>query len=222
MNTHSPTEAEFLRDVAQHQMTIIHDEGEFRHIAFRRKTSRSFAFEITTWPGYLAITGDMGSFVFTRLMDMFYFFRRDNDSRSELPINQSYWAEKLVATSSNGRHSSGCEEYDPDKFRRAIYSEALRLCREAVASGLDKEERADLIDDLKEVRDAGLDDEGAAYRAVDEFRFHHKKLRQPLSICDFWEHNLNRWTYHYTWGCYAIVWAIRQYDAREKAGQNHG
>lgn len=50
-----------------------------------------------------------------------------------LYINRGYWAEKLVATDSNGRHSSGCEEYDPDKFRRAIYSEALRLCREAVA-----------------------------------------------------------------------------------------
>lgn len=214
MSTSDPTEADFLRDVAQHEMTILHDDGEFRHIQFKKPGSSSFSFTITTFPGYLVMTGDMGSWVFTRLRDMFEFFRTDPERRTGLYINPGYWAEKLVATSSNGRHSSGCEEYDPDKFRRAIYSEALRLCRDAVARGLDEAERADLIDDLKEVRDAGLDDEGAAYRAVEEFRFHHKKLRHPLSICDFWEHNLNRWTYHYTWGCYAIVWAIRQYDAR--------
>jgi len=217
-----PTEADFLRDVAQHEMTILHDAGEFRHIQFKKPGSSSFSFTITTFPGYPVMTGDMGSWVFTRLRDMFEFFRTDPERRTGLYINRGYWAEKLVATDSNGRHSSGCEEYDPDKFRRAIYSEALHLCREAASFGLTKDERWFLLEKLKCVRDAGLDDEGEAYREVAEFGFDHKKLSHPLSICDFFEHNLKRWTYHYTWGCYAIAWAIQQYDAREKADQNHG
>lgn len=77
MSTHSPTEADFLRDVAQHEMTILHDAGEFRHIQFKKPGSSSFSFTITTFPGYLVMTGDIGSWVFTRLRDMFEFFRSD-------------------------------------------------------------------------------------------------------------------------------------------------
>lgn len=220
MSTNQPTEADFLRDVATHAMMIvIDDDDEFRHIAFKIPGTSSYSFQITTWPGYLAITGDMGSWLFTRLRDMFKFFRRDLDSREELPINRSYWAEKLVATSSNGRHSNGAEQYDPAKFRSAIYCWALRLCREAAYRGLDKKDRAELIYDIKELRDAGLEGEGVAHRAVADFRFYHNKLRHPLAIPDFWENNLRDWTYHYTWCCYAIVWAIKQYDAAKATAQ---
>jgi hypothetical protein len=37
-------------------------------------------FDVVTWPGHLSISGDMGCFVFTRVDDMFTFFRGHEDA----------------------------------------------------------------------------------------------------------------------------------------------
>lgn len=53
---------------------------------------------------YLCYTGDMGTYVFQRLTDMFEFFRTDREYKKrnggKLAVNLSYWGEKLQATPS--------------------------------------------------------------------------------------------------------------------------
>ena len=71
------TEQSFLKDVAEHQMTVLRDDGVNRHVQFRRPGTICMGFELITWPGYLCYTGDMGTYVFRRLEDMFEFFRTD-------------------------------------------------------------------------------------------------------------------------------------------------
>ncbi len=88
-------------------MTIHLDQGIHRHLEFSHNGSSIFQFHITTWPKYLAISGDMGSFVFTRTEDMFQFFRHDK-------INPSYWAEKCEAGKT--------EEWSQESFMEAIDS----------------------------------------------------------------------------------------------------
>lgn len=95
------TKEEFLKDVAKHQVNILHDDGVYRHIRFAAPGTRCMSFDLVTWPGYLSYSGDMGDFTFSRLNDMFDFFSSKGD---ELSINVSYWSSKLQSTDKNGGH----------------------------------------------------------------------------------------------------------------------
>ncbi len=68
-------EARFLKDVANHEMQIIRDDGVQRHLRFKKPGTMCYHFDLITWGGHLCYTGDMGTYVFTRVHDMFDFFR---------------------------------------------------------------------------------------------------------------------------------------------------
>lgn len=93
---HQPSHESFMRDVATHEMTVFRDDGLYRHIRFRRPNTMRTHFDLITYPGYLCYSGDMGTYVFSRLDDMFEFFRTDRD------INPGYWSEKLQAVDNHG------------------------------------------------------------------------------------------------------------------------
>jgi hypothetical protein len=71
------TAEQFLKDVATHSMKVERDDGVYRHLKFRGPESNSWNlwFDIITWPQCLVINGDMGSWTFARVNDMFTFFR---------------------------------------------------------------------------------------------------------------------------------------------------
>lgn len=99
-------------------MTILMDNGIYRHLRFQKPKSSNQWFDIVTWPGYLAYSGDMGCFMFTRLKDMFEFFR-DGREDGRLHINQSYWGEKLEAVDRCG--SSGSHvAFSTDRVREHV------------------------------------------------------------------------------------------------------
>ena len=95
--TRESTEADFLKDVAAHEMEILRDDGVYRHIRFKKPGTWCMHFDLVTWPGYLAYSGDMGCYVFSRLNDMFEFFRTDREylqrDGRQLCINLCYWSE---------------------------------------------------------------------------------------------------------------------------------
>lgn len=100
-------EEEFLRDVSNHEMLIIRDDGLYRHIRFQRPDTSSMYFDLITWPNRLCYTGDMSTYVFSRIEDMFRFFRADRQRSTRddqrLEINLSYWAEKVISGDRDGR-----------------------------------------------------------------------------------------------------------------------
>jgi len=53
-----------------HTVTVQHNEGMYRQWRCQKPGTRNCYFDVTTWPGYLAITGDIGDFVFARCDDM--------------------------------------------------------------------------------------------------------------------------------------------------------
>jgi hypothetical protein len=205
------TEQEFLKDIAEHKMTVLLDNGPHRCLRFAASGERSWFnwFMITTWPGYLAISGDMGSFVFCRLEDMFTFFR----PRSEhgLDINPSYWEEKCEAAD---RHN-GTEQYDADKFRRIVREVFDEFWNERSGKGKKK-----LMQECwQEIQDQVLcaENEYEAHQNTSQFEYsfdHPAWGNSTFEFNDFWEHNLKSYTYRYLWCCYAIVWGIRQYDSQ--------
>lgn len=50
----------FTKDVAGHVMTVLHDDGLYRHLRFVQPDRSGYWFEIVTWPGSLAVRGEMG------------------------------------------------------------------------------------------------------------------------------------------------------------------
>lgn len=84
------TEERFLRDVAKHEMTIVMDNGIHRNVVFKNPDGSNMWFGLQTWPNNLCFYGDMGTFVFNRMDDMFAFFRKGVDG-DPIYINTRYW-----------------------------------------------------------------------------------------------------------------------------------
>ena len=114
-----PTPEQFIKDVANHQMTVARNDGIYRHLKFR-STARGWNqwFDLITWPGVLTIHGDMGTWTFSRVEDMFTFFRSRD---SELRINADYWAEKLQGGTNGGRDRA--KVWDEDVWRKHLFDQ---------------------------------------------------------------------------------------------------
>lgn len=200
-----------LSDLRYHKIKILRDEGVNRHIRFKRPGDSSYWFDIVTWSGILTINGDCGTYVFSRVSDMFDFFRmkaRDFHYHPErkLHINPGYWHEKLQA--SDGRGDNNVEEWDAEAFKRAVVESFRQYTFDTPAQRREcwEQVRSDLLEN-----DAA-DQEQLAMHAVYDFSFH----RMPV-FERFWERRFRRYTFHYLWNLYAIVWGIQQYDAFTKA-----
>lgn len=185
----------FLRDVANHSMTVRQDTPPYRHLIFRGPPPNSWNlwFEIVTWAGCLTIHGDMGSWTFSRFDDMFDFFR---SRPGELRINPSYWHEKIQSES---RFEGPAKRFNADTYRASVL-ESL--------NGYDLEEpkKAAVIAALED-EVFGEEDETTARRALADFEC------EGFTFSDSWEITGHGYTYHFLWCLYAIVWGIQQYDS---------
>src|ERR1051326_8204576 len=86
-----PSEREFLRNVKAHEMTVLRDEGVDRHLRFKAPNTSNQYFDLITWRGSLCFTGDMGTFVFSRIPDMFEFFRDEQcNARCQQYVDDCY------------------------------------------------------------------------------------------------------------------------------------
>ncbi len=104
----------FKNDVNDHELTVLHDDGLYRHIRCRSPKNSFYWFDLITWPGYLAFVGDGTAFTFARLPDMFEFFR---GSAWDGQPNLSYWAEKVRSDRESLR------EYSIDLFAARVAEE---------------------------------------------------------------------------------------------------
>ena len=199
-STKDQVRKEFLEHVKDHVMTVVRDDGINRHLRFQKGDSSVFWFDIITWDGCLCIRGDCGTYLFSRIPDMFQFFRMDkqdfNYSKdSPLQINTAYWREKCIAEDP----ASGTLEFTETYFRQYIethfndYYDGPENERASVWAAIEED----------------------VLRAENEYEA-HEKLRdfsfKGFEFGDSWEYHLKTYTYHYLWCCYAIAWAIQKYD----------
>lgn len=187
----------FLTDIATHQMTVIADDnGVNRHILFARKGSSTYHFSLTTWSGYLCISGDMGTYVFNRLPDMFQFFRTDNGE-----INASYWGEKCVAAST-----------PITKFSADIFVDVIKnITEEYIVNNNLSAKKADKLKKEVEYSVISMTDADAPEECKREaIRFEFEK-NNPF--CEIYSFDLDEDDPRFIWCCRAIAWGIAQYDA---------
>lgn len=202
----TPIQTSFLRDVKEHVMRVRLDRGLHRSLRFQNPRTIHLYFDINTWPGFLSISGDMGDYTFARIPDMFEFFRPpDRDcvyTRRKLPINLGYWHEKLQSQDVR----SPAEKWDAAKFKRQLYTYMF-------TSSWPKAVREEVEADVLCYEGEGQHEfTNAAY----SFRTTYKEKR--YEFVDLWDHgDAMVFSYQFVWCCYAIVWAIKQYDARRAA-----
>lgn len=183
----------FLRDTKEHRMTIEQDNDVHRCLYFGRPGSVFCHYRIITWPGGLAIAGDMGDYTFSRTWDMFEFFR---DTQMMNRTNPSYWHEKMRS----GDKNCSALEFSP------------RLLEEAVLRHADDWEirMGDYVKLKEELEDQLIDqhfsNEWEALEAVRDFR-----SSEGHEFYDF-DSSVKEFSHHFRWCLYAIVWGIKQYD----------
>lgn len=204
----------FESDTAEHKMTILHDDGLYRHLRFQKPGTSIYWFDIVTWPGRLVICGDCEDYMFSRLTDMFEFFA---GARQAPGINPHYWSEKLQGP---GRDRGRSFSWDAlratviEWFEQISDSEDLRL-REQIALAEALEERV-LHDPVYACQ---VDDEREAHRLLGEFEWHdpenhpdrHRYGREGLRIYEPYDYDLRDYDWSFLWCCWAIVWGIGQY-----------
>lgn len=184
----------FDKETANHTMNVIADNGVNRHISFSDNGSSFYRFELITWPGHLCVTGDCGTYVFSRVKDMFTFFRGDH-------INPGYWEEKCISEDRHGQ----IKKYCPDLFKQAVISDFRQL-----SVDMPYNEKIEL---WREVRSDVL---SAAEDGKDMAVIAAMNLADSEGCCvfqDFWEHDLTEYTYRFIWNLYAIIHGIAVYDA---------
>jgi hypothetical protein len=201
---------QFNRATAEHEMIVVSDAGMSRQITFKKPNSFNNHFHITTWPGYLAITGDAGSYIFSRLPDMFEFFRGNE-------INPSYWGEKLQAVDRHG----GYREFSEDRFHEAIKDDFEQW---QYSDGDEEEEAAAKLAAWAALQESDLSEDSCPESAEDAIS-RAMAYECPVSggtFGDFWEHDLQDHTFRFLWCCHAIQWAINKYDAAKALALSNG
>ena len=168
-------------------------------------------FGIATFNNVLVYYGDMGSYVFSRIEDMFQFFRRLGPLTRD-SINPQYWSEKVLA---EDRHHA-IEVFSEEEWVEAIrYDVKSYLENEASDEEGSWFELARVIWPAvkEELIKPGASNLQEAIESVNRFEVDG---HQPFSDF-FYENNLTKYSYHFLWCCYPIVWGIQQFDALDSS-----
>lgn len=207
------TSNRFLVDTAFHLLEIIRDDGLYRHLRMKQPGTSCYYFDIITWPGYLTVTGDMGTWTFSRIADMFNFFGRWDGE-----INIGYWSEKLEAGAGCSARELLAKDFDEDEFCESLkeyFSEYLEG-NEAHDSGGDDEWNDDGISDsdkrnireiVSDLCSANFSNEHDAYQAVYDADW--PEGFSAWDICDGL--TFKTYTSHFRWILFAITWGISKY-----------
>ncbi|MFJ2420206.1 hypothetical protein [Streptomyces brevispora] len=120
-NPYAQAYADFLRETAEHQLVVLHDDGLYLHLRIQKPGTRTWSWDVTTWPGHLATSGDIADgYMFTREPDMIGVFDRPKDHRDYYSdgapsIDVRYWAQKLC-----GGRSHEVKKYNADVFLQLV------------------------------------------------------------------------------------------------------
>jgi hypothetical protein len=184
----------FARDIAKHELTIIKNDGVYRHVKCASPGENSWNkwFEIITWPGCLAYHGDMGDYVFSRTEDMFSFFRRSDGG-----INPEYWEEKCVSADKH----DGVKKFSVETFRANVIEDAKQYLEYEDDEDIDTE----TMGALEELLTA--EDEYECVTRMNDFD------SDLVEFNDFWERDCTEYTHRFIWCLRAIVWTIAKFDA---------
>jgi hypothetical protein len=185
----------FEKDTANHIYIVEHDDGMMRCIFARAQNSAAYWFRVVTWAEVLAISGDMGTFVFRRWgkADGMSLFRGNAAVTGDI----QYIASKLIASS--------------DPVHKFNLERTIANLLDALKDVFEGKE-----DEFKEHFDSISDtDENGFIDAVASF-----EIENDLPIpCDWPESCVHSFTEHFVWCVLAIIKTIQEYDKTKQGGK---
>jgi hypothetical protein len=193
----------FSEDTAHHELTILHDDGLYRHLKFCRPDTSICSFQLFTAPGTLGISGDMGTYIFARLEDMFRFFDAPAGR-----INPDYWSQKVTAQDVH----CPVRMYSAAKFRDVLLQD---YADRKYAFNPPEQERLLVRINFEILRSDSLYSEHAARELLHNFEFRYQAADgRPTIIFDYadtddWD--LKDYGHHFLWCLEAIVFGIARY-----------
>lgn len=220
-----------------HEMTVLLDQGLYRHLRYKSPDRSSYWFDLITWPGCLTIRGDLNAaYTFAGGgHDMFGFFR----GRS---IDPQYWTQKLDAD------QGSTTTYDQDLCEQIVKEHVVEAIRDGRAPrGIGR-----AVTEL--LREGDFAWEDGAYAELTRFEYGAKvalsceclaatkfdadsvievmawrqRHRGPghfvteehvegFRFHDVYEWRFRDFDWSFLWACHAIVWGIEQYDQARTA-----
>lgn len=168
-----------------------------RHLSCSNGGSWHQRFDVVSYPGHLVFSGDMGSFIFRRETDMFAWFH----SATIEWLSADYVGQKVQAGQG--------KEFSPGVFR-----EVVNTIRDDWAEcGYD--------DQYPEEFAEAFDEDGYAHITFKEET--HEFLRGlsvgPHEKTEWYEYDLDGYTFQFIWALRAMRWAISTYyEMREPLG----
>jgi len=195
-----PIAERFARETAEHQMTIAHDDGLYRHLKFRGAKDWAYWFDLITVPGALIFRGDGESFVFAREKDMFGFFR-SNPDRATHRISPDYWSEKLTSDRNSVKTHS---EDRVNQYANDILTESAEQWPGITDAWANHAGEDNLDYDLSYA--------DSARQALDDFKYTAAGRFGTFRFTDTWEADFKDFDWWFLWACHAIVTGIARYD----------
>lgn len=190
--------ARFARDTANHQMTVLHESGLYRHLRFTNPAADGrYPFDLITWPLNLAVkAGWVFHFDIDATPDMFNLFRKTALTGQ---INPGYWSEKVRA----GRDE--VEGFCDDLFERQVKEHVVRAIRAGDAPrGIGVEVSRDIF------AWGDISHEAGARAELEAFRY------EGWSFGDTSEWNFSDYTPGFLHCCHAVRRGIDLWDATRK------
>lgn len=194
---HPEMYSRFLSETAGHQMSIVVDTNDVKHLEFSDPAGGFNGFAVTVTPFRVAINGGMGSYTFSN--------SKDDTFRSFLKsgINAPYWGEKLRGVDASSGYRNHCED-------------AVRLWArqqwENCTQRLNEEKRVEV---WAHIQETFLDSErdhydhnfaSHTYQAYADFAPLHGFEFETPEDRDFTDYSAQ-----YLWSIHALVWAAECY-----------
>lgn len=190
----------FAADTRGHEMTVLFEQGVYRHLRFASPDGSGYRFDLHTSPNRLMFHGEPGTYVFSvyPTEDMFQLFRES--SVGDQP-NFGYWNEKLIAW------SEPAIQFSSDLFDEKV-AEELAKAEEffpGVTAAWREKTEGFLAEYSTEFEETAREALGAfEYLPEDQFgeawRFRYTS-----------EWKLDGWDWRYLWACHAGLWGANQY-----------
>jgi len=239
---------EIAQRFARHTVTVLHEDGLYRHLRFE-DPDRRYPFELITWPYNLVVkAGWTFHFDIDATPDMFDLFRKTALTGQ---INSGYWSEKVRA----GRDE--VEGFDPDLLKGEVASTIAQWMRDDLEDrivkqakrfgytlkevGATPEIRRELARQVRtewrnanrqlreaveghffsDMADYNIEYESEAHRALHEFSFRPEgdTSEYPYYFADWHEWRLKDYTPGFLHCCYAIRHGIDLWTAARKTAE---
>ncbi|MFD9284891.1 hypothetical protein ACFWD7_48085 [Streptomyces mirabilis] len=202
MNDYSASARRFASETRGHEMTVLHEDGLYRHLRFASPDGSGYRFDLVTWPNRLTFHGEPGTYVFSvwPTEDMFDLFRRS--SVGDKP-NFGYWNEKLVAW------NEPAIQFSNDLFDKQVAKELAKA--EEFFPGVTAAWQAKTEGFLAEY---DTESEETAREALAAFEYLPEgQWGEAWRFRYTSEWNLDDYDWRYLWACHAGLWGANQYSA---------